>query len=223
MGGGVMMSNWNDAYDSSRILLPDLAYRSAGTGTPVVMIPTRESLLVASRHSPGAQLVMIKLAGERMVQQGRICSACMYQYVDGRLAAYEPNDQEARLALGNLQAESLCADYADQQQQLDKLHERVGKDVFVASFMLATKDGKTSSYCSWTQGVTAALLPKTDIVALVRLDGPDRHEICEVAWDLVVERAGHLMEVTSDYPPRYFVSTFPEALFDELQAKRTAG
>jgi hypothetical protein len=221
-GSGVMVSAWNDAYDSTRILLPDLAHRSVGTGTPVMMIPTRDTLMVASRHSPEAQLIMIRMAAERMAGEPRVCSALMYQFVGARLAAYEPEDEAVSLALHELRCESLAAEYADQQQQLDKLHERDGEDIFVGTFGTARKDGKTTSFCSWTQGVTAGLLPKTDVVALVRLNGPEEPEICRLEWSLVAERAGHLMEATSHYPPRYFVSTFPEALFDELRGKQTA-
>lgn len=51
---GLVRSNWNDGYDRSRILLPDLICRGVGSGNPVIMIPTRETLLLARDHQPAA-------------------------------------------------------------------------------------------------------------------------------------------------------------------------
>jgi hypothetical protein len=65
--------------------------------------------------------------------------------------------------------------------------------------------------------VTAGLLPYTDVVALVRLTESQPARIQKVRWDVLAARAGHLMTRTPDYPPRYFVSEFPEVLFAELE------
>jgi uncharacterized protein YtpQ (UPF0354 family) len=213
----LLLGDWNDEYDSSRLLLPDVAHRAFATGAPVVMVPTRETFLVAPRESPEAQLAMVALAAKLMASSSRQCSPMMYHYPDGQLVVYEPGDAATRHAWTQLRQASLDADYANQKVQLDQLHEAQGQDIFVASYVLFDEGGTRSSICSWTEGVTAGLLPYTDVVALVRLTESQPARIQKVRWDVLAARAGHLMTRTPDYPPRYFVSEFPEVLFAELE------
>jgi hypothetical protein len=217
---GLTRSNWCDAYDSSRILLPDLMFRGVASGNPVVMIPTRETLLLAPDNNAAAQLAMLALAGQALHDSSRWCSTAMYQVVDGRLDVYEPHDAQVRESLRALERDVAMSDYADQKAQLEKAHERDGKDIFVASFGSLEKDGRIASYCTWTEEVTAGMLPKTDVVALARQRVGEDFDFVFVDWQTLLERHSDLMQEMPSFPPRYQVSAFPTALFDELIAAK---
>ena len=78
LGDGLLMGEWDDAYDSSRLLLPDLLYRACAGGEPLVMIPTRGRFLLASSHNVAGQLRMVALADKLMQDEGRHVSPAMY-------------------------------------------------------------------------------------------------------------------------------------------------
>ncbi|MBB3118144.1 hypothetical protein [Pseudoduganella violacea] len=85
LDNGVIAGAWGDAYDSSRILLPDMAYRAGDGLEQVVMAPERGLYLLAPLHAPAVQLAMIALARTEMdAGSGRPLSAAMYRYLDGR-------------------------------------------------------------------------------------------------------------------------------------------
>ena len=215
----LVQGNWCDAYDSSRILLPDLMFRGVGSGNPVIMVPTRETLLLAPDHNPAAQLAMLAAAGVALSNSSRWGSTAMYQIIDGQSVPYAPPDAEVHEALRVLEREVAMSDYADQKQQLDQIHERDGVDIFVASYGNMEKDGRLQSFCSWTEDVVA-MLPRTDVVALAR-NGPDQQfEMVLVDWETLSTRHGDLLQQLPNFPPRYRVSAFPAALFDELLAAK---
>ncbi|TFW32024.1 hypothetical protein [Massilia horti] len=217
---GLTRSNWLDAYDSSRILLPDLLFRGVASGDPVVMIPTRETLLLAPDNNAAAQLAMLALAGQALQDSSRWCSTAMYKVVDGRLDVYEPQDAQVRESLRAMERDVAMSDYADQQQQLEKAHERDGQDIFVASFSTMKKDGRIVSFCTWNEEVTAGMLPKTDFVALGRPRTDGGFDFVLVDWQTLLERHANLLQEMSVFPPRYQVAAFPAALFDEMIAAK---
>lgn len=208
-GTSVMRGAWDDSYDCSRILLPDLLHRGLQGRAPVMMVPARGSLLIAPRNSADAQLELVNLALEEFTQASRKCSAMMYQLDDGQLQIYEPDDERVRQVLGRLQRLSLGQDYADQKELLEKLHEMHGEDVFVAPYLLYETDGKVTSLCVWTAGVLT-LLPKTDVIAMLTSDDAKAHEM---AWEDVHGQFPELFEPFPGYPPRYQVTAFPHSLF----------
>lgn len=215
----VIRSNWCDAYDSSRILLPDLMYRGVGSGNPVIMIPTREFLLLAPDNSPATQLAMLGMAEDALSQSNRWCSTAMYHIVDGKLAVYEPQDAQVRDTLRTIARNVEMSDYADQAAQIDKVFERDGTDMFVATFGVLEKDGRIFSYCTWTEGIPS-MLPKTDLVALARRKEGGDFDYVLAEWQALVQRHGALLQQTADFPPRFNVTGFPAALYEELIAEK---
>jgi uncharacterized protein YtpQ (UPF0354 family) len=213
----LVQGNWCDAYDSSRILLPDLMFRGVASGNPVIMVPTRETLLLAPDHQPAAQLAMLAAAGQAFSNSSRWGSTAMYQVVEGKIVPYTPSDGDVHEAQRVLEREVAMSDYTDQKQQLDKIHERDGVDVFVASYGNMEKDGRLQSFCSWTDDVEA-MLPKTDVVALARNGQDEQFEMVLVDWETLQARNGDLLQELPNFPPRYRVSAFPTALFEELLA-----
>jgi len=209
---GVVIGAWGDAYDSSRLLLPELVQR-AGIADPVAMIPTRGTLLLAPAADRGALLAMLGLAEAAHAQEGRCVSASMFDFRGGAAQVHTPDDPEVAARLAAFGQAYLSEDYAAQKRALDDLHQKDGADIFVATFMRMQDDrgGAPFSICSWTEGVDA-LLPKTDRVALVVMDAdgvPQSSLVVE--WNALHAVAGQLMAPQPDgWPLRYRVTHFPD-------------
>jgi len=221
LGANLYASDWNDAYDSSRILLPDLIHRVAGQH-PVVMIPTRGRMLLSASHNRDDLLTLLSYAQSAMATEGRRVSTAMYAFVDGKAVPYTPGDEEVARKQADLRRMALQEDYAEQKQLLDQQFEKQGTDVFVATYMLVKgEDERIFSVSTWTAGVEA-LLPETDRIVLVSLDASGAAgRRWNVAWADLVAAAGHLMLRQDGYQlPRWRVSAFPdEALLAALEAK----
>jgi len=209
---GVMIGDWNDAYDSSRLLLPDLVHR-AGIGDPVAMIPTRDGILLAPAGDRRALLAMLALASTASQEQGRTVSAAMYHFRNSSAEPYVPDDEEVARGLAQLRQRYLADDYADQKTLLDDLHDKHDIDLFVASFVLVQDNHARQEFslCTWSEGVDA-LLPKSDRIALVRFNEQGEAQRAGMYdWDTVSAVAGHLMTPEPDtYPIRYRVRQFPD-------------
>jgi hypothetical protein len=208
---GVFAGDWGDAYDSSRLLLPDLAHRIAGAN-PLAMIPARNTLLLASGNDIAGVRAMLALAQRVADSEPRPVSALMYRYQDGRPVEHVPEDALVRAGLERLQRQYLFGDYAAQKETLDQLHEKNGSDIFVATYKVMREDASGIEYsmCSWTRGVDT-LLPRTDRVALVILDGDQMEELLIVSWDTLYAACGDLMHpVEEAWPARYRVGAFPD-------------
>lgn len=213
LGDGVLAGDWGDAYDSARIMLPDLAYRAVRGGEPLMMIPTRGCFLLTSSNCSGGQMAMIGHAHASMREHGRVVSAAMYAVRDGRVVQHVPDDSAVALALHELRAVNLADDYASQKDLLEALHEKTGADVFVATVDIVSNKatGRIRSYCTWAEGVVT-LLPKTDLVAMGARDAAGNVGTAKfLAWDDAVRIGGDLMQEAEGYPVRYLVKAFPSA------------
>jgi hypothetical protein len=209
---GVTVGQWHDSYDSSRLFLGDQAHRALGHGAAVAMIPVRDTLLLAPANAPAAQLAMVALARKALATGARPGSMRMFGYAHGVPVPYEPTDPGVAASLRALQIEQLHADYDEQKGRLDAVNARARKDVFVATCMAVRKDEELLSVCTWTEGVRT-LLPRTDLVILMRPDAGGQHAMRRVRWETLSKGAAHLMKEQPGYPVRYAVSRFPEALF----------
>ncbi|MCC2972473.1 hypothetical protein [Massilia sp. IC2-476] len=208
---GLFAGDWGDAYDSSRLLLADLAHRIAGAN-PVAMAPARGTLLLASGNNVEGVRAMVALSQRIADSEPRPVSALMYRYQDGRPVDYVPEDEVARSALENLKRQYLFGDYAAQKETLDELHEKSGTDIFVASYKVMRDEtqGIEYSLCSWTNGVDS-LLPRTERVALVVYEGDEMQELLMLPWDALHAACAELMVPVPDaYPERYRVTAFPD-------------
>ncbi|MFZ6653855.1 hypothetical protein [Undibacterium sp. TJN19] len=218
LGHGLVAGVWDDAYDSSRILLHDLAYRANCGSDPVMMIPSRGRFLLTASNAIAGQLKMIEVARLSSETDGRTVSACMYKIKGDQLVVYTPEDASVREQLNNLRTSFFAEDYGSQKELLDALHDKNGDDTFVASFTVFKNNDtdKLTSLCTWTRGVIS-LLPKTDLVAMVTPGATDdKYESKILSWADAVSMAAPLMQEVEGYPVRYLVREFPEA--GQLQA-----
>ncbi len=226
LGEGVLAGCWDDAFDSSRILLSDLAYRAASGRTqigsePVLMIPTRGCFLLTSASNEAGQIHMLSYARQAIEQEGRFVSSAMYRPQPGKIELFQPQSALVARHLGDLKRECLQDDYVSQADLLEKVHQAQQIDVFVAKYQILenNSDGSLASYCAWVKGVEG-LLPQTDLVALLVI-GPDDEIQSQkmVAWDELQALVGDMLQAQDGYPVRYRVTDFPTA---EQMAQLTA-
>ncbi|NHZ91681.1 hypothetical protein F2P45_22120 [Massilia sp. CCM 8733] len=214
---GVFVSAWNDSYDTSRLLFPDIVHQLNLGADPVMMIPTRGRMIATSGVNLAGMLAMTELAQRYVDEEGRQISALMYRFHKGRAVQHIPEEPVAA-RLKALQLQSLASDYGGQKQLLDRFHERKGIDIYVASCQLMqAADGSVVTMSVWTEGV-ATLLPKTSMVVLNRVvaDGEPVEPIA-VAWDELMNKTGSLKLLDASYPPRYRTIGFPPgAVLDTL-------
>ncbi|MGX9775421.1 hypothetical protein ACWYXN_18205 [Janthinobacterium aestuarii] len=213
LGEGLLLGEWDDAYDSSRLLLPDLLYRACEGGEPLVMVPTRGRFLLASSNNVAGQLAMVALADKLAQDEGRHVSAAMYGVRQGKIVACDPADAAVATALRRFQTMLREHHYKEQKVEWDQINEHAGEDIFIAGYLLKQAEGSEHiiTMSAWTQGVDT-LLPRTDVVAMVvsdERDDDDESRIKVLAWDDAVAIGGELMQEVACYPVRYRVRAFP--------------
>jgi uncharacterized protein YtpQ (UPF0354 family) len=210
---GVFLGTWDDAYDTSRLLFPDVVYRLGVGGEPLVMIPTRGRIMVVSANDRAAQLTMIAMARQFVAEEGRQVSALMYKYEQGRAVECVPGDPEVAGLMADFLRSTLADDYATQKEMLEQGYEKTGVDIFVASYQIfsSEKTGRQSSFSVWSENVDT-LLPETDVVALVAAADPEGGNAGStkfVAWSDLQAAAGPFERLPERYPARYKPGNFP--------------
>ena len=204
-GEGVYLSATRDSYDAARLLLPDLIRHFQVKGDPIAMIPSRENLIVVGSEDVDGLAAMLTMAGESLKEPHPISGIALRLDGDEWTPWLPDVSHPSYQGFRELYLGTLGQDYATQKDLLDKLNEKNGDDVFVATFSaLKAPDGRLLSYATWTT-TTNTLLPKTDTVVLGRLGGKPRM----VEWQEVMDLVGDLMEAVDIYPPRYRVRSFP--------------
>jgi hypothetical protein len=204
---GLWQGAWNDSYESSRLFLPDVIYRS-GVAHPVVMVPLRHVLFTTDANDL-AGLALMAAACRRMQQEHTRWLSCRpLQLVDREWRPFEP-PKALREQFQALIAVEDSEDYTTQKNLLEQQHAQDPAAPFVGSVqLLQFKDSdRVVSYSVWSDGVDT-LLPHTDLVAFASQEKPDQTVI--VAWADAVRIAGHHMQrVDGLHPPRMRVSVFP--------------
>lgn len=158
----------NDAYASSRLLLPGWLASMNGKvpGRPLAIVPDRGTLYVAGDADPEAGIWLGETAQREWQASTRALSPVVYTVDDaGSVVPYRrPESDSLGRLLRRGEGLLLAKEYAEQKQLLEEIHERDGTDLFVATATLVEReDGCVRSYCVWTDGVET-LLPRTDAV-----------------------------------------------------------
>lgn len=199
----VFASQFGDFYDASRLLLTDLLYRQPINGAPVVMVPNRTVLLLTGDRNPEGLKLMLDIAIEERAKP-RPLPPLMLRWDGHGWQSFVPPGLESKLQ--ELRVQELLADYQDQVQFLNQAHERDGIKIFVAKYLAYKGEtGDVFSACTWT-AVVHSLLPKTDIVVLLRL----RDNKCAfLPWAELVAACGEFLKPSGNLPIRYKVDGFP--------------
>ncbi len=204
-----------DSYDAVRLLLLDRIKEFDLAGSPVAMIPNRDSILITGSDDAVGLAMMAELAAKGLEEPYSLSGVPLIlddgEWMDWMPSAGHPSYSRFR----ELELNFLGSQYFEQKQLLDAAHERGGIDVFVASFSAATRpEGGPVSFCVWGEGVDA-LLPVTQKVAFLHKGSENMAVFGD--WTRVMEAAGELMELTDHYPRRYRVREFPDrAILDAI-------
>lgn len=137
---GLHASDWHDTYDAARMYLHDLVWQLPVKGNHVVMTPTRDHLLVAGTEDTAALTAMVELAKKILEEAPRPMHGRAVQLKGKEWITFMPEKSSPNFeAFRYLELISIANDYNEQKELLERLHEKDGTDVYVATASLLTK------------------------------------------------------------------------------------
>ena len=206
IGADVWLSQWGDAYDAARLVLPEVFASLSLKGRPVVLVPDRDRLLVTGSEDTQGLRGMVSAANGIREEAHRPVSGVPLILVDG---VWQEFTAEGDLAIefANLSKFFRAQDYSEQKQLLERKFQLEKRDVFVSTYMLNKnqEDPAYHSICTLTKSV-ASLLPKTDDIAFISLE---ENQKLRAKWDAVQLVVPHLFHRYEMYPERWSVDAFP--------------
>ncbi len=203
--------HWGDAYASSRMVTPEVIHQ-LGVLDPIVMVPSPDTLLVASARSEQALSALAHWCEQLVGPEKRALSSIAYRLMDRTWSAI-PVAEKNTPTLRNFQLKVLSSSHEDQKQLLDDLHERTSQDIWVASYQLIQEKGTDliTAYTVWTESVDS-LLPIADILVLQSMndDGSEVAKRVTVPMELALPiLLPHLNRRSDLAPVRYRTTGFP--------------
>jgi hypothetical protein len=175
------------------------------------MAPNRNTLIITGSEDVEGQRTMLNLTREAL-KEPRPMSPRPLILKDGEWLNYFPqHDTPLFDDYATFRVETFGQDYAEQKALLEKLYEKRGEDIFVASFssMEDKETKKIESFCVWSRDVLT-LLPKTDLIIFYDHEKPEKErKVCTARWADVQRTVGALMQPQGFYPERYKVESFP--------------
>lgn len=217
---GVYASKWRDNHDASRILLTHEISHLRVKGLPVAIVPNRDNLLITgSDDIDGLRGVLA--AAAKVLEEPRPMLGVPYLLEGERWSVFKPSaDHPLVRDVERAWIDVHLMETGEQKALLDKLHERNGVDVHVATLSgIQAKSGEYLTYCVWVGGIEQ-MLPQSDTVVLMRsVDESVDPDPLMVPWDEVMKVAGTLLEPMPDaYPPRFRTRGFPSV--EQVEALR---
>ena len=211
VGPGVWQSPWRDNLDTSRLLLPNLIRAHPVGGDPVIMVPNRDTLLLAGSDDARGLARLAELAEEAWEHPRAVSGIAIRLDGDEWRPFLPPENHPAYARLHRLRLMALAGDYNTQKKALQAWYEKQDEDVYVAPCAVATdkESGESFSYCVWTETIDASL-PVAERVYFVRLEDEEPRVLGGASWEQVQELFGARMTAQDLYPPRYRVGDFPE-------------
>ena len=228
---GFYASNYDDNYDTSRIVLPELFSGLDLRGDPVVMALNRSTLLVTGADDQDGLSAMAQFA-THIVDHPRFRSGIPLRLVDSHWETYRPaNDHPSIRLFKTLWFRTMSLACLRQRDALKERCQKEGIDVFVANYLEAPREpaSEYGSCCVWSEGVPS-LLPRTDFVCLLSSEFrlrvsettyvADADQPVTVTWEILQKTVGDLMEPLDVYPARYHVPNFPSK--EQIQTLRAS-
>jgi hypothetical protein len=204
---GVFISNYQDTYDATRLVLPDTLSQLPISGTPVVVVPERNYLIVTGSEDVQGLCYVANIC-EKALETSRFISArplvpAGEGWVEYHLAPAHAAYKKFKYCI----TREIAQEYMDQKQLLQQLYAATGEDIDAGKFLVFESVQKGLFSCAmWMKGVTS-LLPVTDYVAF--LDTPE-NALGQMPWEEAISKLGDLMKPEPElYPVRYRVSSFP--------------
>lgn len=204
---GVYGSAWQDDYDASRLLLPDILAGLELRGVPIALLPNRNCLIVTGSEDDDAVGQVLAYAESQMEAPGALSVLPLRQTPSGWAPWEIADNHPSRETFRRLRLKEMGGIYEDQKRLIDAIHEKEKTDIFVGSFSAFENQetGHVRSYTTWTWGVLS-LLPRTDLIGFYDPRLPEGQKIRGLFdWEKVEAVCGQLMKVTDDIPPRYLI------------------
>jgi hypothetical protein len=200
LGDGLYLSDYEDSYDSSRLLLPELFLALQLPGHPVAVVLSRHQVVVAGSDSTGALDAMAAYVVQAFRDNPRPLAYQPLILRDRQWTPFEPRSGPIR----ELAVRQRVRDYGVQTTALERYMERLRKDVFIAPLEVNVLEGEAYTWSSWTETVPA-LLPRADGLGLTAADG----RTLVRTWDAIEAACGPFTPDDSFHPVRYRASAWP--------------
>jgi hypothetical protein len=211
LGDGVYQLMSEESYNESFLLVDKVIDRLPFRDSAVCVPCNRGILLAADRNSTECLKAMIDRAFENLRSKPWPLSATLLARQGAEWFEYQPTS-EIVSRVEDLHRINIGITYADQKTALEEIHEKTGKDIFVATFGLWRREADGNairSWCSWAAGVHS-LLPKTDQIAFGKDPSNKESQPVLLNWDSAVALCGRHMTPTAEDPPRFEARTFPD-------------
>lgn len=199
--GGFYVSQFEDYYDASRLLLPRLFDQLDLSGAPVAVAMTRYSVAVAGRDDVAALNAMAAYVDDTLREATRAISYAPLILENGGWTPFVPTDRESA-AVRALSRKQQIWDYGKQQEVLNA--EPSGREVFVATADSSWQGDQLYTWSTWAKGVPT-LLPRVDYLGVT-----DRKAHMFRRWDDIEDACGPFEIEAGHVPPRYFVDRWPD-------------
>ena len=208
---GVYISPWQDSYDATRLILPNVIDRLEVTGDPVAAVPNRDTLIVTGSEDKEGLKKLVELASEELEKPRPLSGTVLRRTKKGWEPFLPGTDSPLYNSFMMMQTSVLAPDYQYQKELLDQLYREVGADIFVAKYQVMRHEdnGSVISVCVWTRDLVS-LLPETTHITFFDDTLPENERVIgPVKWEDVFRTVGDMMIKQDMTPPRYKVERFP--------------
>lgn len=209
---GVYISNWQDGYDASRILLTDMIQNLPFKGTPVVMLPSAENMVMTGSDDLEGLASVLNVI-EPMADKPRSMVGVPLVLRAGEWVAFEmapehPLYERFRV----LRISATARSYADQRGVVSEWLQSIGEPAVVTPYLATQrKDGSVSSCSVWPEGVPC-VIPRADSVVFTGDSQDSNQEVVACnTWERVLEVVGGLLKPTPFHPELYRATRFPSS------------
>lgn len=164
---GVFVSNCDDMYDASRILLHNIIGQLPVKGNPVAIPLSRSCVLLTGSEDKHGLARITEIALETLPDEDRAISAAPIELVEGQWRPFSVTTDHFPQINRLLNYQRLWNYSSDK----DSLQERIGEDIYVASFCTIENANQSDSFATWAYGVPT-IIPKVNAI-IVETD--DQH------------------------------------------------
>jgi hypothetical protein len=212
----------------SALLRPDVLAGAGISGTPVVMMPRGNTLLMADSNNEEGLRHMVEIVWN-LVSEKRPLSGFSYVADGDGWRHFPSRDEETVEDLRQFNTQWLAKIYDNQKAEIEAVQQKsLNEDNFElmeidwlfalpVSVTLVENKERVFTACPWGKD-SELLLPESDYVFFVDFEGEDE-DGCIVAWEEVRRAFGRLMTPVGLNPERYYVTESPED--EELKRVKT--
>jgi hypothetical protein len=194
---GFYFSQYNDQYDCSRLLIPELFDLLSLDGDPVAIPVARNGLVVAGSRDTTALCAMAHFVEEQLDAATRPIAYLPLVLREKSWSVFVPDSPNLE-PVRDLVAKQKLWDYECQREDLQEFFTKDGRDIFVGKIIAKKFGGKIYSITTWAESVQT-LLPEADAVTVIRADG----RWVMRSWDDFTCVCAELLTDPGFYPARY--------------------